>query len=720
MGYVAGFIKDENRRLSRGLNPEAHGIGLKTNTRIMKEEDIGFTRNIGFVAHIDAGKTTTTERILFYSGRVYKIGEVDEGNATTDWMSQERERGITITSAATYCRWNNYNINIIDTPGHIDFTVEVERALKVLDGAVVIFCAVGAVEPQSETVWRQADKYHVSRIAFVNKMDRTGADFMNVVAEMKDKLGANAAAVQLPIYDNDEFVGIVDLINNEAVYYEDELGEKVSRREIPAHLEKDAQAARDELIEKMAELDDEFMNKFINQDKLQKEDFMRTIRRSVIENKFYPVLCGSALKNKGIQLLLDAVCNFLPSPLDLKVVKGMRPGKNEIEEIEVNYKSPFCALCFKVFTDPFVGKLFYTRVYSGRVKASSVVYNVTKKTKEKITKIVRMHANKQEIISFSQAGDIVCLVGLKNTTTGDTLCDENFPLSLEEIKFPEPVVSLAIEPRTKADQEKLFSALKKLEAEDPSFKVSYNSDTGQNVISGMGQLHLEVMVERLLSDFKVQARVGKPQVAYKETITKRVESTGKFIQQTGGHGQYGHVVLLMEPNKKRGVVFENKIKGGIIPRDFIPFVKEGVLDAANSGVLGGYPVIDIKVILIDGSFHKVDSSEISFKIAAELSFKDGLRRAGSVLLEPIMDLEVVVPIEYLSQVIADLNTRRAKITSIAERKNVKSLRAEVPLREVFNYADVLRNLTQGRASYTIEPFYYDKVPDDVLIKILGT
>ena len=461
------------------------------------------------------------------------------------------------------------------------------------------------------------------------------------------------------------------------------------------------------------------MDKFINQNELSAEDIKSAIRRSVIANRFYPVLCGSALKNKGIQLLLDAVCDFLPSPFDLKVVKGLSLSKNEIEEVKVDYKSPLCALCFKVFTDPFVGKLFYTRVYSGTIETSSFVYNTAKKIKERITKIVRMHANKQEIINFAKAGDIVCLVGLKHTSTGDTLCSEDFPLLLEEIKFPEPVVSLAIEPKTKSDQERLFSALKKLEAEDPSFKVSYNSDTGQNVISGMGQLHLEVMVERLLSDFSVQARVGKPQVAYKETISKRVESTGRFVQQTGGHGQYGHVVLLMEPNRKGGVVFESKIKGGVIPREFIPFVKAGALDAANSGVLGGYPVTDVKVTLIDGSFHEVDSSDISFKIAAEIAFKDGLKKAGPVLLEPIMSLEVVTPIEYLSQVIADLNTRRAKITSIAERKNVKAVSSEVPLREVFNYADVLRNLTQGRASYTIEPFYYDKVPNDVLIKILG-
>ncbi len=701
---------------------ESLGKNVKYKEKNLASRDmseIELIRNIGFVAHIDAGKTTTTERALFYSGRVYRLGEVDEGTATTDWMEQEKKRGITITSASTYCRWRDYHINIIDTPGHIDFTVEVERALKVLDGAVIIFCGVGGVEPQSETVWHQADKYRVSRIVFVNKMDRTGADLLAVVEEMRNKLGANVALIQLPIYENDEFKGIVDLIRNEAVYYEDELGERMIKKPVPAHLEKDVVRFRDELIERLAERDDEFMNKFIHQERLKEEDFIRVVRKCVLENKFYPVLCGSALKNKGIQLLLDAVCNFLPSPHDLKVVKGLHPTKKEVEEIEISYKAPFCALCFKVFTDPFVGKLFYTRVYSGKVSTSSLIYNATKKSKEKITKIVRMHANKQEIISNAKAGDIVCLVGLKETTTGDTLCDPQYPLLLEEMRFPEPVVSLAIEPKTKADQDRLVTALKKLEAEDPSFKVSYNRDTGQNIISGMGQLHLEVVVERLLSEFKVKARVGNPQVAYKETIKKRVESVGKFIQQTGGRGQYGHVVLLMEPNKKGGVVFESKIKGGIIPREFIPAVKEGVFNASNAGILGGYSVTDIKVTLIDGSYHDVDSSELAFKIAAEIAFKEGLRKASSILLEPIMDLEVITPLEYLSQVIADLNVRRAKIVSISDRRNVKTVRAEVPLREVFNYADILRNLTQGRASYTIEPFYYEEVPYEILIKILG-
>ncbi len=683
------------------------------------EEDIKFTRNIGFVAHIDAGKTTTTERVLFYSGKVYKIGEVDDGTATTDWMKQERERGITITSAATYCKWQDCNINIIDTPGHIDFTVEVERALKVLDGTIVIFCAVGGVEPQSETVWRQADKYNVARIAFVNKMDRVGADFMGVIEEIRDKLGANAVAVQMPIFEDDSFTGLVDLIKGKAFYFTGKTGKTVKCEDIPAGLRKDALFLRDRLIEKLAELDDEFMNKFIKGSGLNENDFIRVIRENVLSNNFYPVLCGSALKNKGIQPLLDAVCDFLPSPKDLELTKGFVVDKKGTHEKLIDYKGYFCGLCFKIFTDSFVGKLFYTRIYSGTINASSTIINVAKGTKEKITKIVRMHANKQETVKEAKAGDIVCLVGLKNTSTGDTLCDPNHSILIEEIKFPEPVVSMAIEPKTKADQDKLFIALNKLSEEDPSFKVVYNSDTGQNIISGMGQLHLEVLVDRLLSDFRIIARVGKPQVAYKETITKRVESPGRFIQQSGGHGQYGHVVLLMEPQAKGGVCFENKIKGGVIPREFISSVKEGVFDAANSGVLGGYPVIDIKVTLIDGSYHEVDSSEMSFKIAAEIAFKDGLSKAGPVLLEPIMDLEVSTPIGYLSQVIADLNSKRAKIVLISDRKNVKEVKAEVSLREVFNYADVLRNLTQGRASYTMEPFCYGKVPGEIIARILG-
>ncbi|MFH1518992.1 MAG: elongation factor G [Candidatus Omnitrophota bacterium] len=678
------------------------------------------TRNIGFIAHIDAGKTTTTERILFYAGRTYKIGEVHEGTTITDWMSQEKERGITITSAATYCQWKGKQINIIDTPGHIDFTVEVERSLKVLDGVVVIFCAVGGVESQSETVWHQADEYQVPRIAFVNKLDRVGADYFAVLKDMEEKLQITIAPVQIPIYKDEQFVGIVDLIQDQALYYKGELGEEVVTEEIPQELRESSIKYREKLIEKMAELDDQFMHKVINSDEISKEEIQERIRHYVLVNKFVPVLCGSALKNKGIQQLLDAVCSYLPSPSEAKEIIGLEEKSKEPRAVIADAKAPLCALCFKVFTDSFVGKLFYARIYSGKIATSSYVYNVSKKVKERVIKILRMHANKQEAVKEAKAGDIICLTGLKETTTGDTLCDSRHPILLEAIKFPEPVVSLAIEPKTKADQDKLLGALQKLSDEDPSFKVSYNRETGQNIISGMGQLHLEIMVERLIREFKVNARVGKPQVAYKETITRKVESVGKFIQQTGGRGQYGHVVLLIEPLAKgKGVVFENKIKSGAIPKEYIPAVKEGVLEAAESGILGGYPVVDIKATLIDGSFHDVDSSELAFKVAGEIAVKEGLRKAKSVVLEPIMDLEVVTPTEYVSQVIGDLNARRAKIAAIRERKNLRVARSDVPLSEVFNYADALRNLTQGRASYTIEPLYYEKVPDGLLSRILG-
>ena len=685
------------------------------------KKNLELIRNIGFIAHIDAGKTTTTERILFYSGKTYKIGEVHEGTTITDWMDQEKERGITITSAATHCFWNDFQINIIDTPGHIDFTVEVERSLKVLDGVVVIFCGVGGVEPQSETVWHQADKYNIPRIAFINKLDRVGADFFTVVLDMQKKLQALAVPIQIPIYDGDEFTGVVDLISNKALYYEGQLGEEVVDKDIPQGLEVLVGKYRDNLIEKLAELDDLLMHKVIDGEAISVEDITSTIRKYVLVNKLIPVLCGSALKNKGIQQLLDAVCTYLPSPSQASRISGLNLRNEEKQEVEVSVKAPLCALCFKVFTDPFVGKLFYTRIYSGKITGSSQIYNVVKKEKEKVTKILRMHANKQEVVSEAGAGDIVCLVGLKNTTTGDTLCDIKHQLILEEIKFPEPVVSLAIEPNTKADQEKLFAGLGKLSDEDPSFKVAYNRETGQNVISGMGQLHLEIMVDRLIREFKVVARVGKPQVAYKETVTKKVEAVGKFIQQTGGRGQYGHVIILMEPlGKGKGLSFENKIKSGAIPKEFISSVKEGVEEALESGVLGGYPVMDVKVTLIDGSYHDVDSSELSFKVAGEIAVKEGLRKAKSIMLEPIMDLEVISPTDYVSQVIGDLNSRRGRISSIRERKNLRIVRANVPLAEVFNYADTLRNLTQGRASYTIEPSCYEKIPEELLIKILGT
>ncbi|MDD5069321.1 MAG: elongation factor G [Candidatus Omnitrophica bacterium] len=685
-----------------------------------KKEDLGNIRNIGFVAHIDAGKTTTTERILFYTGKTYKIGEVDDGTTTTDWMQQERERGITITSAATCCLWKKFNINIIDTPGHIDFTAEVERSLKVLDGTVVIFCGVGGVEPQSETVWRQADKYHVPRIAFVNKLDRQGADFYSVLDDMKKKLQISIAAVQIPYYQEEQFLGVIDIIAGKLLTYNGELGENILTEDIPEELKERSAKYKDLLIEKIAELDDEFMNKVINGEVITADKLKASIRKYVLANKFVPVFCGSSLKNKGVQELLDGIGDYLPSPLDVGPLKAFSSDGKDCQMRSPSVTEPFCALCFKVFTDPFVGKLFYIRIYSGKISTATTLYNATQKTKEKAMKILRMHANKQEIVTEAKAGDIVCLVGLKETVTGDTLCEANKPIIIEEMKFPEPVVSVAIEPRTQADQEKLFLGLKKLEEEDPSFKVLYNKETGQNVISGMGQLHLEVMVDRLLSDFSVQAKIGKPQVAYKETITKSIQSIGKFVQQTGGHGQYGHTVLVMEALPKgKGIIFENKIKGGVIPKEFIPSIEEGVFEAAESGVLGGYPVVDVKATLIDGSYHDVDSSELSFKVAAEMAFKDGLRRASSVILEPIMLLEVTTTTDYLSQVIGDLNSRRAKISEVSERKNLRIIRADVPLSEVFNYADVLRNLTQGRASYTIEPSYYDKVPSELLLKIIG-
>jgi len=684
------------------------------------KSDLELTRNIGFIAHIDAGKTTTTERILFYTGKTYKIGEVHEGTTVTDWMAQEKQRGITITSAATYCQWKDYQINIIDTPGHIDFTVEVERSLKVLDGVVVIFCGVGGVEPQSETVWHQADRYQVPRIAFVNKMDRVGADFFAVLGEMEEKLQMAVAALTVPIYEDNEFKGIVDVIRNKAIYFEGEWGEKIIEKSIPEDTKPVSSKYRDKLIEKLAELDDLFMHKVIEGEDIGEGEIVSAIRKYVIMNKLVPVLCGSALRNKGIQQLLDAICAYLPSSCELGSFEGINPSNNQRETIKISKSSPLCALCFKVFTDSFVGKLFYTRVYSGKISAPAYIYNTTKKKKEKVTKILRMYANKQEIIKEAKAGDIVCLVGLRDTTTGDTLCSEESPVILEEIKFPKPVVSLAIEPKTASDQEKLYGALRKLADEDPSFKVAYNRETGQNIISGMGQLHLEIMVNRLIKDFNVEAKIGKPQVTYKETITRKVEAVGKFIQQTGGRGQYGHVVLLMEPFAKgKDLVFENKIKSGAIPKEYIPAVKEGVEEALGSGILGGYPVVDIKATLVEGSYHEVDSSELSFKVAGEMAVKEGLRKARSIVLEPVMDLEVVIPLDYVSQVIGDLNSRRAKISSIRERKNLKIVRADVPLNEAFNYADALRNLTQGRASYTIEPSYYERVPDELLNKILG-
>jgi len=686
-----------------------------------KKTELEKIRNIGIIAHIDAGKTTTTERILFYSGKTYKLGEVHEGTAIMDWMPQEQERGITITAAATTCHWKDCVINIIDTPGHVDFTVEVERSLKVLDGAVVVFCSVGGVEPQSETVWRQADRYGVPRIAYVNKLDRTGAKFFEVIAEMHIKLGANAAAIQMPWGYEDNFKGIVDLIEKKLYVYADELGKEVKVEEIPAELSEEVEKHRSAMIEKLAEADDDILDKFLHGKEITVQDIKSKIRASVIANKFVPVLCGASFKNKGIQLVLDAVCDYLPSPLDLPPIKGTNPKSSEFEEIVTSESAPFCALCFKVATDPYVGRLNYIRVYSGTLKPGTYIYNASKRIRERVTKLVRMHANRQEIIESVSCGDIVAAVGLKETKTGDTLCMENNQILIEAMRFPEPVIQQAIETSTKDDQEKLGLALHKLAEEDPSFKVSYNQETGQTIIAGMGQLHLEIIGDRLLREFNVAVQVGFPQVAYRETITRKVNSSGKFIQQSGGRGQYGHCVIELEPQETpgAGVTFENKIKGGAIPQEFIPSVKQGTFDAAKSGVLAGYPVTDIKVTLVDGSFHEVDSSELAFKMAAGIALTDGLRKAGPILLEPIMDMEVVTPEEFMGAIIGDLSSRRAKINAINSRANVRAIRVFVPLSEIFNYATVMRSLTQGRASYTMEPSYYAEVPSHIADKIIA-
>ncbi len=677
-------------------------------------------RNIGIIAHIDAGKTTTTERMLYYTGKTYKIGEVNEGTATMDWMVQEQERGITITAACITCVWGDFTINIIDTPGHVDFTVEVERSLKVLDGAVVIFCGVGGVEPQSETVWRQADKYAVPRIAFVNKMDRTGSNFFDAVDQMHKKLGANAAAIQIPYYQGENFEGVVDLIEKKLIIYKDELGAELETIDVPQEMTQNLNKQHDLMLEKLAEADEKIMDSFVHGKQITVLEIKEAIRRAVLANKFVPVLCGASFKNRGVQPLLDAIGDYLPSPEEVPPIKGINPDTGEFEEIAASDKAPFCALCFKVATDPYVGKIHYVRVYSGIFKSGSHLYNATKREKERVTKILRMHANRQEIIEELHTGDIAALVGLKETKTGDTLCQENSPILIEAIHFPEPVIQEAIEPKTKQDQEKLGLALHKLTEEDPSFRVGHNQETGETVISGMGQLHLEIAVDRIMREFNVEARVGTPQVAYRETITKKVSSSGKFIQQSGGRGQYGHAVIEIEPQEMPGlgVTFEDKIRSGAIPREFIPSVKQGIMDAAKSGVLAGYPVTDIKVSLVDGSFHEVDSSELAFKMAAAIALSDGLKKANSILLEPVMDMEIVVPEEYMGQVIGDLNSRRAKIVSLATRLNTRIIRTYVPLAEIFNYATVSRSLTQGRASYTMEPSFYAEVPSHIAEKII--
>jgi elongation factor G len=666
----------------------------------MRKHDLHKLRNIGIIAHIDAGKTTTSERVLFYTGKNYKLGEVHDGTATMDWMVQEQERGITITAAATTCMWNGHTINLIDTPGHVDFTVEVERSLKVLDGAVVVFCGVGGVEPQSETVWRQADRYNVPRLAFVNKMDRTGANFPDCIKQMHDRLGANAAAIQLPYGEEENFKGIIDVIEQKMTLYKDDLGKE---------------------LERVAEVDDPIMELFLAGKEVPTKELRAAIRRTVCTCKFTPVILGSAFKNKGVQRLLDAVVDYLPSPLDVPAVKGTNPETGDFEEIKVDDKAPLVALCFKVATDPFVGKIYYCRIYSGCLSSGKYIFNVSKRERERVTKLLRMHANHQEIIDSAYTGDIIAAVGLKDTRTGDSLCDEETQILIEAMRFPEPVIQQAIEPKVKNDQEKLGLALHKMLEEDPSFRVIYNHETGQTVMSGMGQLHLEVIADRIKREFNVEVQVGYPEVAYRETISKKVNISGKFVQQSGGRGQYGHCVLEIEPQDVpgAGVTFENKIKGGSIPQEFIPSVKQGVFETAKSGVLAGYPVTDIKVTLVDGSYHDVDSSEMAFKMAAGIALNDGLRKGHSKLLEPIMDAEITTPEEFMGAVIGDLSSRRAKIISITPRANVRAIRADVPLAEIFNYATVLRSCTQGRASYTMEPSFYAEVPSHISEKIIA-
>ncbi|MER3447020.1 MAG: elongation factor G [Candidatus Dadabacteria bacterium] len=679
----------------------------------MSNIDIKKTRNIGIVAHIDAGKTTTTERILYYTGLTYKIGEVHEGTATMDWMEQERERGITITSATTTCFWRDHRINIIDTPGHVDFTIEVERSLKVLDGTVVVFDGVGGVEPQSETVWRQADRYAVPRIAFVNKMDRIGADFFRVIDQIKNRLNSNPVFVQIPWVEDDEFKGIIDLLDMKLIVWdEDSFGSQYEFVEIPDKVKGEAAKDREKLIESIADLDEGVMEKYLNGQSITKEQIKSVLRKSTIEIKAVPVLCGSAFKNKGIQTLLDAVVDYLPSPIDLPPVKGINPynGQEEIRRPEET--DPFSALAFKIMTDPFVGQLTYLRVYSGKLSAGTTVYNSTKGTREKIGRLLRMHANKREEIKEVSAGDIAAAVGLRNTTTGDTLSDEKKPIILESLQFPQSVISVAIEPKTKADQEKLGISLGKLAIEDPSFKVRYDEETGQTIISGMGELHLEIIVDRLRREFKVDANVGKPQVAYRETITVPAQAEGKFIRQTGGRGQYGHVKIRVEPREREsGFEFIDEIKAGAIPKEYIPAVEKGIKEAMETGVIAGYPVVDIAVRLYDGSYHEVDSSEIAFKIAASMAFKDAIRRAGAIILEPVMSVEVVVPEEFMGAVIGDLSSRRGKILGTELRGGMQAIKAEVPLAEMFGYATNLRSMTEGRGTFTMEFSHYSNVPE---------
>jgi elongation factor G len=679
------------------------------------------TRNIGIMAHIDAGKTTTTERILYYTGISYKIGEVHEGTAIMDWMVQEQERGITITSAATTCLWRDHRINIIDTPGHVDFTIEVERSLRVLDGAVAVFCSVGGVEPQTETVWRQADKYGVPRIAFVNKMDRLGADFFRVLKMIEDRLGARPVALQLPIGSEEKFAGIIDLVQMKAVIWEDEsLGAKFRVEAIPESMIAEARQYHDKVLEAVADCDEAIMEKYLEGKEISESELRRAIRNAALAIKIVPVLCGSAFRNKGVQPLLDAVVDYLPSPLDIPPVKGINPETGAPDERPVKDNAPFSALAFKIMTDPFVGTLSFFRVYSGSLASGASIYNSTKSKRERVGRLLKMHANKREEIKEVYAGDIAAAVGLKTATTGDTLCDENDPIVLESIDFPDPVIAIAIEPKSKADQERLGLSLQKLATEDPSFRVRTDEETGQTIISGMGELHLEIIVDRLLREFNVGANVGKPQVAYKETIRKAVEQEGRFIRQTGGRGQYGDVWIKLEPLEPgSGFEFVDAIKGGSIPREYIPAVEKGVREATENGALAGYPMVDVKVTLFDGSYHDVDSSEIAFKIAGSMAFKEAARKANPVLLEPIMAVEVVVPESFMGDVIGDISSRRGKVLGMDTRPAAQAIDARVPLAQMFGYATDLRSMTQGRATYTMQFSHYEPVPAAVAEGIIA-
>lgn len=686
-----------------------------------REFSLENTRNIGIMAHIDAGKTTTTERILYYTGRIHRLGETHEGAATMDWMEQEQERGITIQSAATTAQWKNCRINIIDTPGHVDFTVEVERSLRVLDGAVTVFCAKSGVEPQTETVWRQADTYRVPRLAYVNKMDITGADFFRAVQTMKDRLGANAVPIQLPIGKEDNFVGIIDLIEMKADLYSDEdLGKTITEAEIPEDMKEEAQEWHDKMIEAIAETDEALSEKYLLEEEITVPELKKALRRATLTTEIIPVTCGSSYKNKGVQLLLDAVVDYMPSPLDIPPMAGVNPDTEEEEHRPAADDAPFSALAFKIMTDPYVGKLCFFRVYSGTLNAGSYVYNASKGKRERIGRILLMHANHRSEADTVYAGDIAAAVGLKDTATGDTLCDPDHPIILESMEFPDPVISVAIEPKSKASQEKMIIALAKLAEEDPTFKTYTDAETGQTLISGMGELHLDIIVDRLFREFKVEANVGKPRVAYKESITKPAHAEGKFVRQSGGHGQYGHVVIDIEPLEPgEGYVFEDKTVGGSVPKEFIKAVDEGIQEAMKGGIIAGYPVVDIKVTLVDGSSHEVDSSEMAFKIAGSMALKNAMREAGPVLLEPIMKVDVVVPDEYLGDVMGDLSARRGQIQGNELQGKTMNVDAFVPLSEMFGYATALRSNTQGRGTFVMQISHFEPVPKSIMEELVS-